>query len=235
MRLISFAFVAGLVLFSADPGQVSNNTFYNKFLMLYTQADSDAGDGRPPSRVGGGGRNPCLGVPIAMVPGEDMISIEGDACQPRSPAAVAMTNNIEPTLWVYLPPSYSDPNLTAELTLIQNHRAIAQWPVRLPDLSGVICFQLPYELSTDQLYEWQFVVQLTDSPSDNPKVGGLIQHTIEIGDYWADKLTDLGQQRINQPQRSSLANEWSQLLSQEGLADIGQVALPNSCLVLDSE
>jgi len=233
MMLMTVLLIASLEAPHAEPK--GNYNLLKHLQSLYLLASGDASDGRPPdmSRVGGGGRNPCLDVPIALVPGEDTISIGDDTCQTISLADIAMTYEIEPTVWVYIP-EYIDTDLTAKLTLIQNRRALEQWTLVLPDSSGVICLQLPYQLEIEQLYEWEFAVQLTSSPADNPKVGGLIQYTEEEGNYWADNLTDLAQQRIEQPEEQDLISEWNQLLVQQGLGAISQAPLMNSCLPLEA-
>lgn len=192
----------------------------------------DAEDGRPPglSRVGGGGRNPCLSTPIALTPGEDTVTIQDDACIAVSPTDIAITSILTPTIWVYVP-SYTNTE-TATLTLIKERRALSQWDISLPKSSGVMCFQLPYAMETGQLYEWRFSINLTESPAENPKVGGLIQHTTQDGNYWTDQLTSLGLQRMATPSEPALAEQWEQVLVQQGLGDLSQVTLQNSCFSL---
>lgn len=224
------------VLLLGHLGQVGvvptrRHPFWDSSQPLHLQANRNDDDGRPParSRVGGGGRNPCLDVPIALVPGSDAIALTAEACQPASPADVALTQESTPTIWVYVP-EYANSELIAELTLIQDSRALEQWTIDLPSSAGVICLRLPTKLEAEQLYEWQLAVQLTTSPADNPKVGGLLQYTEDDGEYWADALTTLGQQRLERPEEFGLAGVWEQLLAQQGLGAMSAAPLSSSCL-----
>lgn len=233
MKLMGLVLFTSLSLLPAEP------TIRHDFLGPWRPnnllaSDNNGDDGRPPrpSRVPGGGRNPCLDMLVALVPGIDTIALDEENCQPTSLASIAMTREANPTLWVYVPES-DDVNLTAEVTLIQNQRAVAQWLATVPESSGVTCLQLPYELETETLYEWRLALRLTDSPADNPKVGGLIQYVNQTDSYWSDDLTMVGQQLMAQPEEGSLNDAWKQLLAEQGLEAISQIPIVDNCLALE--
>ncbi|NEP20158.1 MAG: DUF928 domain-containing protein, partial [Leptolyngbya sp. SIO4C1] len=216
------------------------------FQSLWPGRSDDADLGRPPSRRGGGGRtenaggtmdiDPCLRSLIALEPGETVIATQatadGDIC-PTSVADVAFTAEAQPFIWVYFPEygDYDESGLPIEIALLDDQRPVERWQITLLDPAGVMCFQVPYELETNNIYAWSLEAQLTDSPAANPTVGGLLEYRPTVEDSWKDQLTAVGKQLITSPAATQQA-QWQSLLQTQGLAAIVDVLPTQGCQTL---
>ena len=200
--------------------------------------------GQPPSRSGGGGRNatllaqPCPNPVIALVPGDGVVRLyEEEECldeaavSPSAQATLAHTSKSMPSVWVYIPEVYADPEQMAELVLIDNQRRVERWEVVLPSTEGIVCIPLSYPLEADNVYQWRFEVKVNGQrPSENPRVGGLIQQTQQAEAYWHDELTQLGHQHWSAPEDTAIATQWTQQLEQQGLGAIATIPILRSCV-----
>lgn len=210
--------------------------------------------GRPPNRSGGDGRNGtygggvCPNSVVALVPGESQSEVqvyEAEECLDESNdnlagptrAALAYTTESGPSVWVYIPDHYANYAEKAELVLIDNQRLVERWDVPLPDMSqtsmgGVVCVPLPYSLEPDNVYQWRFEIKVNEQrPSENPRVGGLIQKIENVETYWYDELAQLGQQRWSNAEDTAVAAQWAEQLEQEGLGAIASVPIVQPCAV----
>lgn len=223
---------------------------------LFSTTPADfAGTSRPPSRISGGSRGPCLNQLIAIVPGTNAITLEAD-CSAKSNSLLALTLDEFPTFWVYVPRprenSVVGAQAAAELVILnERQQPIQTERIMLPTESGIISVKLSQSLPANQPYRWIFSVRVNPhSPSQNPRVEGLIQRiqpnvmlrnqfaeaTSEqdrIALYaehnlWHDWLTALA--TIEASSNSDAADlAWSNLLDSVGLGAIADVPILGCC------
>lgn len=178
--------------------------------------------GRPTTRTPGGTRDRCAQKLVALVPSPDAMPLSLDKCLEESVSDRALALTETPTLWFYIP-QRSKPGGIAELVVLQAHREVYTQQVILPASPGIFGVQLQQPLKANQLYGWSFtILEQPQSPSQNPTVEGLIRYTTpslavaqmfqgpnRLQQYaqkgiWHDTLTDLAQQRCQQPTSQGL-------------------------------
>ncbi|HEY9627093.1 MAG TPA: DUF928 domain-containing protein [Coleofasciculaceae cyanobacterium] len=212
-----------------------------------------AGTNRPPSRISGGSRGPCLNQLIAIVPGTGAVD-PAATCSTESRSALALTLSEFPSFWVYVPQFSQDRSLesaqpTAELVILDDRQQPIQTErITLPAESGIISVTLRRSLPVNQPYRWIFSVWINpQSPSQNPKVEGLIQriqpdatlrHQLTEAteadrlalyvehNLWHDRLTALAAIAAT-PQAPE--SGWSNLLDSVGLGAIADEPILNCC------
>ncbi|MBI4781677.1 MAG: DUF928 domain-containing protein [Oscillatoriophycideae cyanobacterium NC_groundwater_1537_Pr4_S-0.65um_50_18] len=211
-----------------------------------------AGTNRPPSRISGGSRGPCLDQLIAIVPGTGAVD-PAATCSTESRSVLALTLSEFPSFWVYVPqlsPDRSSAQPTAELVILDDRQQPIQTErITLPAESGIISVTLRRSLPVNQPYRWIFSVWLNPhSPSQNPKVEGLIQriqpditlrHQLAEATSEADRLALYVEHNLWHDRLAALAaiaatpqvpeSSWSNLLDSVGLGAIADEPILNCC------
>lgn len=244
MKFLNFSIAISTTAALLLPLKAQAFPFFRNF---WPGRSDDADLGRPISRRGGGGRtensggatanNPCLRSLIALEPGDAAITtqstVDGDIC-PTSYVDVALTAEAQPFIWVYFPEysEYPELGLPVEIVILDNLRPIEKWEIALPDVSGIMCFQLPYELETNNVYGWSLETKLTPSSAANPTVGGLLEYRPAATDTWKDRLTTAGKQLIADS-TAAQQSEWQSLLQDQGLETIAAFLPSRDCLNLE--
>jgi Domain of Unknown Function (DUF928) len=158
-----------------------------------------------------------------------------------------LTTVERPTFWFYVPYSKSS-DYPADFVLLDGkNKPVYSTPVTLPEKPGIIAVKLPENvpsLQVGQRYRWFFNVNCSGKGEQSPPiyVQGAIQRvdpsaavaqqlqtaqprqrvTIYAKNgYWYETATTLAQLIVQNPQDSSLLNEWRTLLGSIGLSDIG--------------
>ncbi|HBB35481.1 MAG TPA: hypothetical protein DDZ80_18830 [Cyanobacteria bacterium UBA8803] len=163
-----------------------------------------------------------------------------------------------PTFFVYVPPTLAQ---IAEFVLIDRTdknkpREVYYKTFSLPQVSGIVSVKLPTEqppLEIGRDYQWSFTLFCdSDERSDDISVYGWVKRTAPnlavsnalenakpleraalYGEYgmWQELLTTLADLRRSQPENSTLASIWNQLLKSESvkLDKISQEPLVDCC------
>lgn len=148
-----------------------------------------------------------------------------------------------PTFFVYVPETSAKKAFFTLKDKTEDYYYQATLP--LPQASGIVSFQLPSEapaLTVGKSYEWTFVTICGQKLAvDDPSVGGQIQRiepsshlTSQLNNVspleraalygakgiWYDTLTTLAELKRSQPNNSTLAATWENLLKSVGLEAI---------------
>ena len=192
--------------------------------------------GRPPSRTSGGSRTSCEEQLIALVPGKDRVD---NQCKGESRSFMTATLAKNPTIWIYIPPSFR--SQSAELVILDSQQhPRSRESIDLSETEGIVGLQPDTALAVNQGYRWQLSVLLDpQSPAQNPTVEGLIKR-ISSSDrlsnlndseletarlyarsgIWQDSVTSLAKLYCNNPQDTVIKDDWFNLLSVAGLGAI---------------
>ncbi|MEL6224178.1 MAG: DUF928 domain-containing protein [Cyanobacteria bacterium J06626_14] len=222
---------------------LSDGTTNNQPLVFNASTDGFDGQGRPASRSSGGSRGDCQTQLIALVPGEGTLS---DDCSQPTDSLTALTTLSQPTLWFYIPED--DSTLQAELALLDdNQHAIFIATPSIPVGNGIVGVHLDYELEENQTYRWVFSVLQNTSPSRILTVEGTVRHVMPDAELqqqldassnsrdrivqlaqagiWHDALTELVMLRQQQPNETSVMEDWQQFLDSVGLGSIADAPI----------
>jgi Domain of Unknown Function (DUF928) len=158
-----------------------------------------------------------------------------------------LTTVDRPTFWFYVPYSKSSDYPSDFVLLDAKNKPVYTTPVTLPEKPGIVAVPLPGNappLQVGQRYRWFFNVNCGNTVQQSPPiyVQGVIQRVDPSPDvaqqlqtaqprkrvaiyaqngYWYETATTLAQLITQNPQDSSLLNEWRSLLGSIGLSDIG--------------
>ncbi|MEP1078856.1 DUF928 domain-containing protein [Leptolyngbya sp. PL-A3] len=221
-------------------------------LLFNAPAEDFENEGRPPSRTSAGSRNACLDLLIALVPGQQEVSMDESGCSARSDAAMALTISEQPTLWFYLP-EFAREGAIAELVLLNEAlQPTFIQPVTLENTTGIIGVLLEQPLEVGHVYHWVFSVESNTSHSSEPLVVGGFIKRIEPDDtlttalssdtldqerlvlyanhgIWHDALTLIVNLRRANQNDLTLRRQWSSFLDSVGLEAIANAPLSTCC------
>lgn len=215
--------------------------------LLTNQLPSHAqtNSGRDPNRRSGGDRGECPALSSNLNADPDS---RLTALIPESGEILSALES--PTLWFYIPYSSKSP-LSARLTIRDEHGKMVMEPqiTKFPATSGVVRWQLPQSLKTNQSYHWYFSILCnSDKPSSNPIVNGWIRRIqanptlvsqlqtatlaeqidlyIKAG-LWIDALTLVANQHGTNSQAKT---EWNKLLKAIGLESLAKQTIHHTPL-----
>ncbi|MGD1857779.1 MAG: DUF928 domain-containing protein [Leptolyngbyaceae cyanobacterium] len=158
-------------------------------------------------------------------------------------SGIGLTGEAHPTLLVYVPPTAAT---EAHLTLRNNDRSgLYQSRIQLPQTGGILQITLPPEspeLAVDQTYHWSLAILCQPTQTDLPTATGQIRR-VELSEtvegssllsqaelygrlgVWHDMLATLAALRQSQPDNTTLATNWAEVLQAENLDAIANTPL----------
>jgi hypothetical protein len=207
--------------------------------------------GRPGGRRrGGGSRGGCLAdsVLTALTHGENQ-SFQTLGVTRTEETVGALTLHEQPTLWFYLPIALNDTS-AATLT-VKNDQGELLYSGNLvgeTNTAGVVGVPLEIALSEGQDYEWFLALDCGEGEQDtvNGWIGRraadseTIRTLMQAGDrdradlyttegFLQDSLSELATARLNNPQDSAIAQDWTELLTELDLADVAPAPVLDCC------
>ncbi|MBD3886030.1 DUF928 domain-containing protein [Phormidium tenue FACHB-886] len=234
----------------ANPSSNSQSLIFNT---SSTASPSDfSGSGRPRYRTSGGSRGICLSQLVALIPGIEGVDLQ-EGCDTRSVTLPTLTLDDTPTFWFYIP-QLSRANISAEWVLLDEKQLPIQTErIILTETPGIISLSPTQPLETNRSYAWVFsILANPQSPSQNPKVEGIIQRIEpnvslqtqlqqnlsqleKVAIYanrgiWHDALTALAEQRLTTPSDETLNSQWVDFLNSVGLEAIANAPLLDCCV-----
>lgn len=198
----------------------------------------DAPNGR---RQGGTGRDGCLALntPLtALVPGIDKTirnPQNGNLINTISKSFLVSTIAEYPSFWFYIPDLPVNKRFGEFIWQNEQDEEIHRMPLTLPEKQGVIGVSLPknsqYALQIGKRYHWYFKIYCgnPESTTENYYVDGWVQRVAitptDANSIWFNTLTHLAEERLNNPQDTTLKQDWFNLLKSFGLEDIEQAPI----------
>jgi hypothetical protein len=213
--------------------------------------------GRPGGRRRGGGSRggcPADSVLTALTHGENQ-SVQALGVTRTEETVGALTLHEQPTLWFYLPIALNS-NSAATLT-VKNDQGELLYSGNLAGettTAGIVGVPLEIALSEGQDYEWFLALDCGGGEQDtvNGWIGrrtvdsAMIRTLIQADDrnratlygdegFLQDSLSELATARLNNPQDGAIAQDWTALLTELGLAEVAPAPVLDCCQLVRAE
>lgn len=246
IQVLSVGLSLKLILIASLPIRVqaqsidrnSDNSFPSNVMARVTF--DPPGNGKPNDTVGGASRDAGICPQDAVNPGPSVTPV-----MPSNHQALTVAEH--PTFFVYIPQTSAQKALF--VLRDDNEDYYYKTTLPMPSKAGVVSFKLPADapaLKSGKNYKWSFVLMCSaEIRPDSPWVEGQIQRiepnstngTLDNlspleraavygkNGIWYDTLASLAEERRSQPENSTLAADWENLLKSVGLGAIANQPL----------
>ena len=157
------------------------------------------------------------------MPQQELTALVPEFKQPNEISVWGQTTAAYPKIWVFMPYTSKNTQLTLSLKDEQGKHTFRVDP---PATAGIISIQVPSSLQPlkiDQNYRWKLTAKIyCGQKSEDKNIIGWVSRVNSASSTdsaWYDAVTDLAQQLLQDPQNIQLRQDWNDLLQS---ATLGQ-------------